>query len=67
MPQVMARKQLIQEIDALPPECFPEVLHFVGYLRTRKAPSVPDTMLLSQAALAKNWDTAEEDAAWADL
>jgi hypothetical protein len=63
----MARKQLIQEIDTLPSEYFPEVLEFVSYLRVRRTPLVTDTMLLSQAALAKDWDTPEEDAAWADL
>jgi hypothetical protein len=29
--------------------------------------AVPKTMLLSEASLAKDWDTPEEDAAWATL
>jgi hypothetical protein len=28
---------------------------------------IPATMLLSEAVLAKDWDTPEEDKAWADL
>jgi hypothetical protein len=27
----------------------------------------PDTMLASEKALAKDWDSPEEDAAWSDL
>lgn len=30
-------------------------------------PRIPDTMLLSEAALAKDWNRPEEDAAWANL
>jgi hypothetical protein len=28
---------------------------------------VPATMLLSEAALSRDWNTPDEDAAWADL
>jgi len=28
---------------------------------------IPETMLLSEAALAKEWNTPEEDEAWASL
>ena len=31
------------------------------------APTVHDTALLSEAALAEDWSRAEEDAAWAHL
>ena len=30
-------------------------------------PAVPDTALLSEDALARDWDRPEEDAAWAHL
>lgn len=32
-----------------------------------EAPSVHDATLLSEAALAEDWNRAEEDAAWAHL
>ena len=32
-----------------------------------EAPTVNDTALLSEAALAEDWNRAEEDAAWAHL
>ena len=33
----------------------------------KKQPKISDTLLLSQQTLAKEWDTPEEDAAWAFL
>lgn len=32
-----------------------------------EAPTVQDTALLSEAALAEDWNNAEEDSAWAHL
>ena len=32
-----------------------------------EAPSINDTTLLSEAALAEDWNRPEEDAAWAHL
>ena len=61
------RAVLIKEIDSLPPECVGEVIDFVEYLKQKRLKQIPETMLLSEAALAKDWDTPEEDEAWADL
>jgi hypothetical protein len=58
---------LIQEIQTLPPSYWDEVLDFVGCLKQKQVREVPETMLLSEAVLAKNWDTPEEDEAWANL
>jgi antitoxin MazE len=33
----------------------------------KKEPKISDTLLMSQQALAKEWDTPEEDEAWAFL
>ncbi len=33
----------------------------------KKQPKISDTLLMSQQALAKEWDTPEEDEAWAFL
>jgi len=66
------RSALIQEIEALPESCLGEVIGFVAWIKQRKLSdkrpaNIPETMLLSEAALAKDWDTPEEDAAWANL
>ena len=58
---------LLRDIDALPPEYREEVSNFVSYLKLKNRPAIPTTMLQSEAALAKDWDTPEEDAAWACL
>jgi hypothetical protein len=61
------RNILLKELDTLPSEYLSEVADFVEHLKQRKLKKIPATMLLSEAALAKDWDTLEEDTAWADL
>ena len=61
------RAVLMNELDTLPLEYLDEVADFVAWLKHRKLPKIPETMLLSEMALAKDWDTPEEDEAWADL
>jgi hypothetical protein len=61
------RDVLLRELDFLPPQSLGEVLDFVVYLKQKQARKIPETMLLSEAALAKDWDTPEEDEAWAGL
>jgi hypothetical protein len=58
---------LLQEIETLPAACVGEVVDFVAWLKQRKLSRIPETMLLSEAALAKEWNTPEEDEAWANL
>ena len=62
-----AINQLMHELETLPPEHIQEVMNYVGYLKHKKAIAIPDTMFLSEKSLAKDWDTPEEDEAWADL
>lgn len=64
---MIARNQLMREIETLPAECIDEVLDFVGFIKSKRLKDVPDTMLVSEAALARDWDTPEEDAAWTNL
>ena len=59
--------QLIYEIETLPSEYVQEVINFVGYLKLKRLRNLPETMILSEKTLAKNWDTPEEDEAWANL
>jgi hypothetical protein len=61
------RNTLLKEIDTLPLEYMGEVIDFVSYLKQKKLKGIPETMLQSEAALAKNWNAPEEDAAWANV
>ena len=61
------RAVLIQEIETLPVACLGEVIDFVTWIKQRKLSQIPETMLLSETALSKYWDTPEEDEAWASL
>ena len=66
------RAILMQEIEKLPPTCINEVIDFVVWIKQRKLsgkqlPQIPETMLMSEASLSKDWNTPEEDEAWACL
>ena len=61
------RSVLMHEIETLPAACLGEVIDFVAWIKQRKLPNIPETMLLSEAALSKDWDTPEEDEAWGGL
>jgi hypothetical protein len=61
------KETLLREVSGLSPAYCPEVLDFIEYLKTKRQPSIPETMLLSESALLKDWDTSEEDNAWANL
>jgi hypothetical protein len=61
------RALLLREIETLPASYLNEVVDFVEYLKQKQLKEMPPTMGMSEAALAKDWDSPEEDAAWADL
>jgi hypothetical protein len=61
------RAVLLQEIETLPVVCIDEVVDFVAWIKQRKLSQIPETMLMSETALSKDWDTPEEDEAWANL
>jgi len=58
---------LLKEIETLPATCLDEVAAFVAWIKHRKLSQIPETMLLSEAALSKDWNTPEEDEAWIGL
>ena len=62
-----SKQDLIHEIETLPSEYLQEIMYFVGYLKLKHLKNIPETMILSEKSLAKDWDTPEEDEAWADL
>jgi len=61
------RDSLLREVGNLPPVYYSEVLGFVESLKTKKQPTMPETMLLSESVLLRDWDIEEEDNAWASL
>ncbi|MGA2242562.1 MAG: DUF2281 domain-containing protein [Verrucomicrobiota bacterium] len=63
----MSTRELIEkEIADLPEPMQREVFNFARSLRTKQKDSF-NGLLLSETALAKDWNTPEEDAAWASL
>ena len=64
----MSVRELIEkEIASLPEPLQQEVYDFARFLRTRQAEDQFNGLLLSESALEKDWNTLEEDAAWASL
>ena len=61
------RETLLQEVSVLPSTYYSDVLDFIVSLKTGRQPTIPETMLLSEATLSKDWDNEEEDRAWASL
>jgi len=66
--------QIVDELKQLSAEQLASVLDYVSFLIERDAnPDAAEragglqTMLASEAALGKDWDRAEEDAAWQNL
>jgi len=61
------RAVLLREIETLPAASLDEVVNFVAWIKYRKLSQVSETMLLSETSLSEDWDTPEEDEAWAGL
>ena len=60
------RALVLAELDAMSEPLVAEVLDFCLFLKTRRR-SVTDEALLSEAVLARDWLTPEEDEAWSTL
>lgn len=64
----MSTRELIeQELAALPEPLQREVYDFAVFLRQRAEEQGFNGIALSASVLAKDWDTPEEDQAWANL
>ncbi len=60
--------QIEEQLRRLPPEKLLVALDFVRYLVERQLASEPfQTMLASEAVLQRDWESPEEEVAWADL
>ena len=65
---VMSTRELIEkELDVLPETLQREVYDFVRILRLKSCEDTFNGLLASEAVLARDWNTPEEDAAWANL
>ena len=64
----MSTRELInKEVEELPEPLQRQVYDFARFLRQRSSDETFDGLLLSESALRKDWDTPEDDAAWANL
>ena len=64
----MSTRELIdKEVTNLPEPLQREVYDFARFLREKSGDESFNGLLLSESALGKDWNTPEEDAAWASL
>jgi hypothetical protein len=64
----MSTQELIEkEVASLPENLQREVYNFARFLREQSEDGSFNGLLLSESALSKDWNTPEEDAAWANL
>jgi hypothetical protein len=62
-----AQELLMHEIPKTPEPILAEVYHYLQFLKSKQVDDAFDGLSASQSVLAKDWDTPEEDAAWASL
>jgi hypothetical protein len=64
----MSTRELIErELDVLPEPLQREVYDFARFPRLKADNESFNGLLASEAVLARDWNTPEEDAAWANL
>ena len=64
----MSTQELIEkEVTSLPEPMQREVYDFARFLRFKREDESFNGLLLSETAFTKEWNTPEEDAAWASL
>lgn len=64
----MTTRELIEkELDDLPESLQRKVYDFARSLKTNSESEAFNGLLASEAALARDWNSPEEDAAWANL
>jgi len=62
-----AKSRIENEVTSLPESLQREVYDFARFLHKKNDEESFNGLLLSETALAKDWNTPEEDAAWASL
>ena len=64
----MSTRELIErELDVLPEALQREVYDFARFLRPKSNGESFNGLSAGEAVLARDWDTPDEDAAWANL
>lgn len=64
----MSTRELIEQELATAPEIVQrEVYDFLRFLKSRSQEEPFNGLLLSESVLARDWETPEEDLAWASL
>jgi len=64
----MSTRELIEkELDELPEPLQREVYDFARFLRLKVDNDAFNGLLASESVLARDWNTPDEDAAWANL
>jgi hypothetical protein len=64
----MSTRELIErELDGLPEPLQREVYDFARFLRFKSETETFDGLLASEPVIARDWNTPEEDEAWANL
>ena len=61
------REKIDKELESLPEPMQREVYDFVRFLREKCEQEPFDGLLASESSLGKDWNSPEEDAAWASL
>ncbi|MEW6711189.1 MAG: DUF2281 domain-containing protein [Candidatus Riflebacteria bacterium] len=64
----MSKKaELLKEIETVSEPLLAEVIDFVRFLKMKEGREANYNALMSEPALAKDWDLKEEEDAWRDL
>jgi hypothetical protein len=66
-PDVSTRELIEKEVSTLPESLQREVYDFARFLHLKNKDDSFNGLLLSETALARDWNKPEEDAAWASL
>ena len=66
--ETMSTRELIaRELEQMPESLQNEVYDFVRFIKLKSGDDSFNGLLASESALAKDWNSPEEDAAWATL
>jgi len=65
--RVSTRELIEKELDELPEALQREVYNFACFLRSKSNGDSFNGLSASEAVLARDWDTPDEDEAWANL
>ena len=62
-----SRELLLREIPQTPEPILAEVYHYLQFLKAKGPDDAFNGLAASESVLARDWNTPEEDTAWANL